>query len=56
MPHRHVIISDKMMRQRIATCKNCGSRVFIGEYEDHERGDELLAEWMLRHKHEKKID
>lgn len=51
MPMRHIVISDKMVRQRIAVCKYCGARAFIGEYDDDEHGDTLLAEWVIRHQH-----
>lgn len=46
----HIIVTDKMMRQRIATCKACGSRMLVGEYpDDPDKGDTLLAEWIIRH-------
>lgn len=51
MPRRNIVVTDKMVRQRVAICKVCGSRVFIGEYEDEAHGDEVLAEWVLRHQH-----
>lgn len=53
MPN-HIIVSDKMMRQRVAKCKLCGSRMLVGEYpDDPDKGDEQLAAWIIRHSNHK---
>jgi len=47
----HVRVTDETIRHIHATCRHCEAQADIGQYDDPGRTDEVLAEWVERHRH-----
>lgn len=47
----HVTVTDQTIRHLSARCWHCKAQVDFGQYADPGRVEELLAQWVDRHRH-----